>query len=100
MGVGGQRCAPFALHSAETRYPLYRRLCGLQGRLGRKAENLAPHRDATPGPSCPPCYPSQPLVSKPEGIKITWTSLAWMDRRIMKMDIGGGLYGVEWVELA
>jgi len=36
-------------------------------------------------------------VSKPEGIKITWKSLARMDRRIMKMDIeGGGLYGMEW----
>jgi hypothetical protein len=35
-------------------------------------------------------------VSKPEGKKITWKSLA-LDRRIMKMDIeGGGMYGVEW----
>jgi hypothetical protein len=36
-------------------------------------------------------------MSKPEGKKITRKSLAWMDRRIMKLDIeGGAIYGVEW----
>jgi hypothetical protein len=35
MGVGGQRYAPAALPPGKTRYPLYRRLGGLQGRSGR-----------------------------------------------------------------
>jgi hypothetical protein len=44
-----------------------------------------------------PVIPANLLLSKPEGKKITWKSLAWMERRIMKMDIeGGGMCGVEW----
>ena len=35
MGVGGQRHAPAALPWGKTRYPLYRRLGGPQGRSGR-----------------------------------------------------------------
>ena len=35
MGVGGQRHIPAALPPGKTRYPLYRRLSGLQGRSGR-----------------------------------------------------------------
>jgi hypothetical protein len=35
MGVGGQRHIPAALPPRKTRYPLYRRLGGLQGRCGR-----------------------------------------------------------------
>jgi len=35
MGLGGQRQAPAALPSGKTRYPLYRRLGGPQGRSGR-----------------------------------------------------------------
>ena len=35
MGVGGQHYAPAALPSGKTRYPLYRRLGGPQGRSGR-----------------------------------------------------------------
>ena len=34
-GVGGQRNAPAALPPGKTRYPLYRRLGGSQGRSGR-----------------------------------------------------------------
>ena len=34
-GVGGQRHAPAALPPGKTRYPLYRRLGGAQGRSGR-----------------------------------------------------------------
>jgi hypothetical protein len=34
-GVGGQRHAPAALPPGKTRYPLYRRPGGLQGRSGR-----------------------------------------------------------------
>ena len=46
MGVGGQRHAPAALPPGKTRYPLYRRLGGLQGRSGRVQKNLAFHRDS------------------------------------------------------
>ena len=35
MGVGGQNHAPAALPPGKTRYPLYRRLGGPQGRSGR-----------------------------------------------------------------
>ena len=35
MGVGGQHHAPAALPPVKTRYPLYRRLGGPQGRSGR-----------------------------------------------------------------
>ena len=35
MGVGDQRQAPAALPPEKTRYPLYRRLGGPQGRYGR-----------------------------------------------------------------
>ena len=35
MGVGGQRHDPAALRPGKTRYPLYRRLDGPQGRSGR-----------------------------------------------------------------
>ena len=35
MGVGGQRHAPAALPPGKTRYPLYRRLGGTQGRSGQ-----------------------------------------------------------------
>jgi hypothetical protein len=35
MGVGGQRHAPATLTPGMTRYPLYRRLGGPQGRSGR-----------------------------------------------------------------
>jgi len=35
MGVGGQRHAPATLPPGNTRYPLNRRLSGLQGRSGR-----------------------------------------------------------------
>ena len=35
MGVGGQHHVPAALPPGKTRYPLYRRLGGPQGRSGR-----------------------------------------------------------------
>ena len=35
MGVGGQRYRPAALCLGKTRYPLYRRMGGPQGRSGR-----------------------------------------------------------------
>ena len=42
MKVGGQRHAPAVLPPAKTRYPLYRRVSGLQGRSERVRKNLAP----------------------------------------------------------
>ena len=41
-GVGGQRYAPAALPPGKTRYPLYRRLGGPQGRSGRVWEISPP----------------------------------------------------------
>jgi len=42
------RCIP----RKQTRYQLYRRLAGPQGRSGR-AREISPHRDSTPGMSSP-----------------------------------------------
>ena len=42
MGVDGQRHAPAALPPGKTRYALYRRLGGLQGRSGRVRKILPP----------------------------------------------------------
>ena len=42
MGVGGQHHAPAALPPGKTRYPLYRRLGGPQGRSGRFRKNSPP----------------------------------------------------------
>jgi len=53
MGVGGQRHAPAALPPGKTRYPLYRRMVGSQGRSGRMRNIWPPHRDSVPGPSSP-----------------------------------------------
>jgi len=41
MGVGDQRHAPVALTPGKTRYPLYRRLGGHQGRSGQ-ARKISP----------------------------------------------------------
>ena len=42
MGVGGQHHAPAALPPGKTRYPLYRRLGGTQGRSGRVRKSFPP----------------------------------------------------------
>jgi hypothetical protein len=42
MGVGGQRHAPAALAPGKTRYPLFRRLGGTQGRSGKVRKILHP----------------------------------------------------------
>jgi len=45
-GVGGQRHAPVALPLGKTRYPLYRRLGGPQGRSGQVRKIRSPDRSA------------------------------------------------------
>ena len=52
-GVGGQNHVPAALPQGKTRYPLYRRLGGPQGRSGQVRKISLPHRDSIPGPSSP-----------------------------------------------
>jgi len=51
-GVSGQRHAPVALPPGKTRYPLYRRLGGLQGRSGQVRKISPPpgfdHRTVQP----------------------------------------------------
>ena len=42
MGVGGQQHAPAALPPGKTRYPLYRRRGGPQGRSGRVRKISSP----------------------------------------------------------
>ena len=56
MGVGGQRHAPAALPAGKTRYPLYRRLGGPQGRSGRV-------RKISPPPGFDP-RTAQPVASR------------------------------------
>jgi len=53
-GVRGQRHAPAALYPrGKTRYPLYIRLVGPQGRSGQVRKISRPNRDLIPGPSSP-----------------------------------------------
>jgi hypothetical protein len=52
-GVGGQLHAAAALPPAKTRYPLHRRLVGLQGPVWMGAENLAATGIRSPRPSSP-----------------------------------------------
>ena len=56
MGVGGQHHASAALPPAKTRYPLYRRLGGPQGRSGRL-------RKISPSPGFDP-QTVQPVTSR------------------------------------
>ena len=56
MGVGVQRHAPAALPPGKTRYPLYRRMGGPQGRSGQV-------RKISPPPGFDP-RPVQPLASR------------------------------------
>ena len=52
MEVGGKRHAPAALRPRITRYQLYRRLCGPQGRFGRVRE-ISTQLDSIREPSIP-----------------------------------------------
>ena len=56
MEVGGQRHAPAALTPGKTRYPLYTRLGGPQGRFGQL-------RKISPTPAFDPLT-VQPVVSR------------------------------------
>ena len=47
MGWSGQRHAPAALAPRKTRYPLYKRLDGLQGRSGR-VRKISPPQEFVP----------------------------------------------------
>ena len=60
MGVGGQHHAPTALPAGMTRYPLCRRLGGLQGRAGRVLK-ISP----LPGFDT---WTVQPVASRPQKI--------------------------------
>jgi len=49
MGLGGQRYVPAALPPGKsTRYPLYRRLCGLERQSGWVQKISPTHRDSIP----------------------------------------------------
>ena len=56
MGIGGQHHTPAALPPGKTRYPLYRRLGGPQGRSGRM-------RKISPSPRFDPLT-VQPVASR------------------------------------
>ena len=51
-GEGSASGPGSTLPPGKTRYPLYRRLCGPQGRSGL-VRKISPHRDSIPGPSSP-----------------------------------------------
>ena len=50
MGMGGQHNAPAALSPGMSRYPLYKRLGGPQGRSER-LRKISPHQGSISGPS-------------------------------------------------
>ena len=66
MRVGGKRHAPAALPPGKTRYPLYRRLGGPQGRSGRV-------RKISPQPEFDP-RTAQPVASRYTDYAITVTN--------------------------
>ena len=73
-GVGGQRHAPAALPPGKTRYLLYRRMGGPQGRSGL-VQKISPHRDSIPGPFSPqrvaiPTELFRPISSRKGDFKI------------------------------
>ena len=75
MGVGGQHHSQTALPPGKTRYPLYRRLGGPQGRSGRVRKT-----------SSPPGF--DPRIVQPEASRYTdWAIPAavnlCMDRKIL-----------------
>ena len=55
MEARGQRHAPAALPPGKTRYPLWKRLGGPQGRFEQSAENLAPPPTGIRFPDRPAC---------------------------------------------
>ena len=69
MEVGGQRHAPDALPPGKTRYPLYRRLGGPQGRYGRV-------RKISPPPGFDP-RTVQPVASRYTDCAIPAPVLHW-----------------------
>jgi hypothetical protein len=79
MEVGGQRNAPEVLHPGKTRYPLYRRPGGLQGRSGRVRKISPPTGIRYPDrPACSQSlyrlsYPSPLLVHTYIGYLVSLT---------------------------
>ena len=71
MGVGGQRHSPAALPPGKTRYPLYRRLGGPQGRSGRV-------RKISPPPGFDP-RTVQPVASRYTDWCTVHKTLNWWD---------------------
>jgi hypothetical protein len=70
MGLGGQRHAPAALPPGMTRYPLYSRLGGPQGRSGRVRKISPPKWIRFPDRSAVPCRYTDHAISTP----FTWRS--------------------------
>ena len=68
-GVVGQRHAPAAIPPAKTRYPLYRRLGGPQGRSGR-VRKISPPRGFDPGPSSRQRVVIPTAISRPTPLQI------------------------------
>jgi len=66
-GASGQRHAPAALPPGKSRYPLYRRPAGPQGRSGR-LESHSVHRNSAESRSCVYLY-------RREGVGLTGTQL-------------------------
>jgi hypothetical protein len=76
-GMGGQYHAPAALSPGKTRYPLYRRLGGLQGRSGRM-RNISPN--GTRSPDHPALSQSPYRLSYP-GPVLVRTLINWIKNR-------------------
>ena len=88
MRVGGQRHTPAALPPGKTRFPLYRRLCGPQGRSGHE-------RKVSPPPVFDP-RTVQPVASRYTSYATRPTLALLGDHHILHVSwIRLKIYGVE-----
>ena len=82
MGVGGQHHAPAALLPGKTRYPLYSRLDGPQGRCGLVQKISAPP-GFDPGPSSPQRVAIPTELSRPTFI-VSLNNIAYEDSGVLE----------------
>jgi hypothetical protein len=84
MGMGGKGHAPAALAPRKSRYPLYKRMSGPQGRSGR-LRKTSPHQRSISGPSSPYGVAIPTELSYPTMGSVTKTKLPTFRQKIPKL---------------
>jgi hypothetical protein len=88
MGMGGQRHAPAALPLGKTRYPLYRRLGGPQGRSGR-VRKISPPPGFEPRAVQPVAsrYPDRGIPTNPRSYVLSYLLYIFRRENIRNLKI-------------